>query len=64
MKLNMARDVKNNKEGFCRFSGQKRQGMGVSTLINKMGELVTIYTEKAEVLNEAPAHAREVGKSL
>ena len=61
MEMNMARDVKNNKKGFCRFSGQKRQGKGVPIMINEMGELVTTDMEKAEVLNEVPAHVMEVG---
>ena len=49
----MARDVKNNKEGFNRYIGQKRQAReSTSPLLNEKGELATTDTEKAEVISE------------
>ena len=49
----MVRDVKNNKKTFYRYIGQKRQAkMGVPSLVNLKGELVSSDEEKAEVLNE------------
>lgn len=50
MKLNMVRDAK-TKEGFYRFTGQKRQAKkNVLPLTNEKGVLVTTNMEKAEVL--------------
>ncbi|KFZ66869.1 hypothetical protein N338_11098, partial [Podiceps cristatus] len=40
MELNLARDVKNNKKGFYRYIGQKRQAKeSVPPLVNEKGEL-------------------------
>lgn len=48
----MAGGTKNNKMRFCRYISQKRKTKKtVLPLINKMGELVTADTKKAEVLN-------------
>ena len=53
MELNLARDVKNNMEGFYRYTGQKRQVKdSVPPLLNKQVELATADIEKAEVLSE------------
>ena len=53
MELNLMRNVKNNKKGFYRYSGQKRQPMETATpLINKKEEMTTTDMEKAEVLKE------------
>ena len=53
MELNLARDVKRNKKGFYRYTGQKRQAKeSAPPLINGKGELVIIDTEKAEIRNK------------
>ena len=50
----MARDVKNNKKTFYRYTGQKRQvKTGAPSLVNLKGELASTDKEKAEVLNRA-----------
>ncbi|KFQ62499.1 hypothetical protein N334_03741, partial [Pelecanus crispus] len=52
MELNLARDVKNNKQGFYRYINQKRKVKeSIPPLMNKKGELVSTDEEKAEVLN-------------
>ena len=49
----MARDVKNNKKTFYRYTGQKGQAKtDVPSLVNLKGELASTDKEKAEVLNE------------
>ena len=49
----MVSDVKNNKKGLCRYTGQKRQTKeGVPSLANEKGELATADMGKAEVLSE------------
>lgn len=49
----MARDVKNNKKGFYRYIGRRRQAKeSVPPLINETGELASSDMEKAEVLNK------------
>jgi len=53
MDLNLVSDVKNNKKGLCRYTGQKRQTKeGVPSLANEKGELATADMGKAEVLSE------------
>ena len=53
MELNLARDVKNNKKGFYRYIGRRRQAKeSVSPLIKGNGELASSDIEKAEILNE------------
>ncbi|KFZ60398.1 hypothetical protein N338_05724, partial [Podiceps cristatus] len=53
MELSLARDVKNNKKGFYRYIGQKRQAKeSIPPLVNGKGELAATDVEKAEVLNE------------
>lgn len=38
----MARDVKGNKKGLCNYTGDKwKTGENMSSLLNKMGDLVT-----------------------
>ena len=38
MELNLARDMKNNKKGFYRYTGRRRQPKeSVPSLINEMG---------------------------
>ena len=50
MELNLGRDVKNNKKGFFRYSGQKREAKeSIPPLINEKGELVS---PDVEMLNE------------
>lgn len=45
--------MKINNKGFCRYVGQKRKIKGsVPSLINKTGELMTTYMEKAVELNK------------
>ncbi|KFW06482.1 hypothetical protein N327_08664, partial [Fulmarus glacialis] len=52
MELNLARDTKNNKKGFYRYVSQKRKVKErVLPLMCETGKLVTMYEEKAEVLN-------------
>ncbi|KFQ57969.1 hypothetical protein N334_08085, partial [Pelecanus crispus] len=52
MELNLARDIKDNKEGFYRYINQKRKVKeSVLPLMNKKGDLVSTDEEKAEVLN-------------
>ena len=42
MELNLARDVKNNKKGFYRYIGRRRQAKeSVPSLINETGELAS-----------------------
>ena len=51
--LNFAREVKSNKKGFYRYTGQKKQVKeSVPPLINEKGEMATTETEKAAVLNK------------
>ena len=40
MELNLARDMKNNREGFYRYSSQKRQVKESASLIKEKRELV------------------------
>ncbi|PKU39070.1 nedd4-binding protein 2-like 2 [Limosa lapponica baueri] len=52
LELNLARDVKSNKKGFCRYVSQRRKVKeSVPSLISKNGKPVTTVKEKAEVLN-------------
>jgi len=52
LKLNLARDAKNNKKGFYRYVSQKRKVKeSVPLLMSKTGKLVSTEEEKAEVLN-------------
>ena len=54
--VNLARDIRNNKEGFYRYIGQKRQAKeSISPLLNEEGERATTEMEKAEVLSEVSA---------
>ena len=53
MELNLSRDVKDNKKGFYRYIGRKRQAKeSAPPLMKGNGELASSDTEKAEVLNE------------
>ena len=53
MELNLVTDVKNNKKGFYRYIGQKRQAKeSISPLVHDKEELVMTDIEKTEVLNE------------
>ncbi|KFR14245.1 hypothetical protein N306_11783, partial [Opisthocomus hoazin] len=52
LELNLARDAKNNKKGFCRYvSWKKMVKESVPPLTSETGELATADEEKAEVLN-------------
>ena len=56
VELNLARDVKDNKKGFYRYIGRRRQAKeGAPPLMKGSGELASSDTEKAEVLNECLA---------
>ena len=56
MELNSARNVKDNKEGFYRYIGRRRQTKeSVPPLVKGNGELASSDTDKAEVLNECLA---------
>ena len=53
MELNLAKDVKDNKKGFYRYIGRRRQGKeSVPSLMKSNGELASSDTDKAEVLSE------------
>ena len=53
VELNLARDVKDNKKGFYRYIGRRRQAKeSVSPLMKGDGELASSDIEKTEVLNE------------
>ncbi|KFV69128.1 hypothetical protein N307_09661, partial [Dryobates pubescens] len=51
LELNLARDVKKNKKGFCRHIDQKRKVKENVPLMSNSGELVSTDEEKAEILN-------------
>ncbi|KAK4825453.1 hypothetical protein QYF61_027608 [Mycteria americana] len=58
--LNLARDVKGDKKGFCKYlSGKRKTRKNVGSLLNGAGDLVTQDMEKAEVL-EDPGNYRLV----
>ena len=53
MELNLVRDVKDNKKGFYRYIGRRRQAKeSVPPLMRGNGELASSDIEKAEVLSE------------
>ena len=53
MELNLVRDVKDNKKGFYRYLGRRRQAKeSVPPLMKGNGELASSDIEKAEVLSE------------
>ncbi|KFU97058.1 hypothetical protein N339_06908, partial [Pterocles gutturalis] len=52
LELNMARDAKNNKKGFCGYVNQKRKVKeSVPALMSKAAKLATTNEEEGEVLN-------------
>ena len=52
MKLSLARDIKENKKGFCQHVGNKRKTReNVDPLLSETGDPVTQGMEKAEILN-------------
>ena len=58
LKLNLARDAKNNKKGFYRYVSQKRKVKeSVPPLMNKNGYLISTGEEKAEVLSNFLPHS-------
>ena len=53
MELNWVRDVKDNKKGFHRYIGRRRQAKEcVPPLMKGNGDLASSYVEKAEVISE------------
>lgn len=53
MELNLARDIKGNKEKFYRYISDKRKaGEDVGLFQKETGDLVTRDRKKAEVLND------------
>jgi len=51
LKLSLARGVKSNKKGFCKFTGDKRKTReSVGPLVNEAQDLVKEDLEKAGVL--------------
>ena len=53
MELKLARDVKDNKKGFYRYIGRRRQAKeSVPPLMKGNGELASSDIEKAEELSE------------
>jgi len=64
MELNLARDVKDNKKGFYRYIGRRRQAKeSIPPLIKGNGELGSSVIEKAEVLNECFASVFPSGQA-
>ena len=54
MELNLARYVKDNKKGFYRYIGRRRQAKeSVPSLVKGNGDLASSDIEKAEVLMSA-----------
>ncbi|GAB0206526.1 hypothetical protein GRJ2_003118200 [Grus japonensis] len=54
LELNLARDVKDKKEGFFKYISRKRTTReNVGPLLNEVGALVTEDTEKEKLLNAA-----------
>ena len=54
MELNLSRDVKDNKKGFYRYIGRRRQAKeSAPPLMKGNGELASSDIEKAEVLMSA-----------
>lgn len=53
IELNLSRDIKGNKESFCRYVGDERKKTRekAGPLQKEIGELVTWDMEKAEVLS-------------
>jgi len=52
LELNLARDVKDNKNGFFNYISSKRKTReNAGPLLNKVGVLVTEDAEKADLLN-------------
>ena len=50
--MNLGRNVKGNKKGFYKYMNSKgKTRESVSAVLNRAGELVTNYMEKAEVLD-------------
>ena len=53
MELNLVRDATDNKKGFYRYIGRRRQAKeSVPPLMKGNGELASSDIEKKEVLNE------------
>uniref|UniRef100_A0A8B9FHU8 Reverse transcriptase domain-containing protein n=1 Tax=Amazona collaria TaxID=241587 RepID=A0A8B9FHU8_9PSIT len=52
LELNLARDVKDNRKGFCGYTANKRQTRDNMGPLRKLSELATLDLEKAEVLND------------
>ncbi|PKU46909.1 alpha-n-acetylneuraminide alpha- -sialyltransferase [Limosa lapponica baueri] len=52
LELNLAKDVKDNQTGFCKYISSKRKARkNVGLLLNEMGALVMEDTENMELLN-------------
>ncbi|PKU43600.1 hypothetical protein llap_6097 [Limosa lapponica baueri] len=52
MESNLARDAKDNKKGFYKYTDDKRKTRkNVGSLMNEMGDLVTQDVEKSELPN-------------
>lgn len=46
MELNLARDVKGNEKGFCKYISDKRKTReNVDPLLNETGDLMTLNIE-------------------
>ena len=53
IELDLVRDVKDNKKGFHRYIGRRRQAKEcVPPLMKGNGDLASSYVEKAEVISE------------
>jgi len=52
LELNLARDVKDNKQGFFKYiSSKQKTRKNVGLLLNEVGGQVMADTEKAKLLN-------------
>ena len=50
--LRLVRNIKGNKKRFyCCISSKRLNKENAGLLLNEVGDLVTVYTDKAEVLN-------------
>lgn len=52
MELNLIKDVKSNKMSSCKYISDKRNTKeNINSYLNEAGDLITVKTEKSDVLN-------------
>lgn len=65
LEMNLARDIKSNKNGFSKYKDYKRKTReNVGPLLKEMVDLVTRVIEKADVLNAFTLLARQASGVL